>query len=127
MSLSKFRILVVDDDVDLVKTLRTRLEFEGYETSAAYEGVRAVEAAHKQKPHLILLDLRMPAGTGQSVLKTLRSHPDTEKIPIIIITAMDDPRLEIETKAAGAEEFFRKPYSIEILLEKIRFHLPQKP
>lgn len=127
MNTTKFKILVVDDEADLVKTLRARLEFEGYETSAAYEGVRAVEAAHKQKPHLILLDLRMPAGSGQSVLKTLRSHPETEKIPIIIITALNDSRLEAETKEAGAEEFFRKPYSIETLLEKIRFHLPQKP
>lgn len=123
----KFRILVVDDDVDLVKTLRARLEFEGFETFAAFEGIRAIEMTRKKKPHLILLDLRMPAGTGQSVLKTLREHTETEKIPVIIITALDDPRLEMETKEAGADAFFRKPYSIESLLEKIRFHLPPKP
>lgn len=125
--MKKFRILVVDDDVDLVKTLRMRLEFEGFETFAAHEGVRGVEMTLKKKPHLILLDLRMPAGSGQTVLKTLRANPDTEKIPVIIITALDDPRLETETKEAGASAFFRKPYSIETLLEKIRFYLPPMP
>ena len=125
--MEKFRILVVDDDVDLVKTLRMRLEFEGFETFPAYEGVRAIEMVLKKRPHLVLLDLRMPAGSGQSVLKTLQSNPDTEKIPVIIITALDDPRLEMETKRGGASAFFRKPYSIETLLEKIRFYLPPKP
>ncbi len=118
--IKKPKILVADDEEELVKALRDRLHFEGFDTVAAFEGVRAIEMAHKQAPDLILLDLRMPAGTGQSVLKSLKSRLETEKIPVIVITALEGRNLEQELLEAGAVDFVRKPYDWNELLDKIR-------
>ncbi len=118
--IKKQKILVADDEEELVKALRDRLHFEGYDTVAAFEGVRVIEMAHKQKPDLILLDLRMPAGTGQSVLKNLKSRPETEHIPVIVVTALDSLNLEQELLKSGAADFIRKPYDWSVLLEKMR-------
>lgn len=117
---NKKTILIVDDDVDLVKTLGCLLEAEGFDTLIAYEGIRAVEKANKHLPDLILLDLQMPAGTGQTVLSSLRSRNETRKIPVIILTALDDPSLETAARQAGAQEFLKKPCDPEVLLQKIR-------
>lgn len=117
--MNKNKILIVDDEQDLVSALRTRLEAEGFETCAAYEGIRGIEFAHKEKPDLIILDLKMPAGGGQSVLQALRSRPDTEKIPVIILTAMKESGLKERLLAEGASAFFEKPYEPDELLSEI--------
>lgn len=122
---TKYTILIADDDPDIVKTLSDLLEYEGFATRSAYEGVRAMEVAHKEKPDLILLDLRMPAGTGQSVLQRLRLRPDTAAIPVIVLTALAEPHLEQETKSLGAKAFFRKPYDSAALVRVIRALLPK--
>lgn len=124
--IKKPMILVADDEEELVKALRDRLHFEGFETVAAFEGVRAIEMAHKQHPDVILLDLRMPAGTGQSVLKSLKSRKETEKIPVIVLTALEGNDLEKELLLAGAFDFIRKPYDWNMLLDKIRNALTSK-
>jgi CheY-like chemotaxis protein len=113
-------ILIADDDPDIVTLIRDLLEFEGFQTVSAYEGVRAIEIVHKRKPDLILLDLQMPAGTGQSVLENIRTVPDTKKIPVIVLTGLQASDLEEECLALGAQAFIRKPYERELLLAKIR-------
>lgn len=120
----KFKILIADDDRDLVKILLDRLEFEGFETMAAYEGLRTIEISHQKKPDLILLDLQMPAGTGISVLHNLRSKPDTKSIPVIVLTGMDGETVEDEVRRAGCQAFIRKPYEMDQLLQTIRSYLP---
>ncbi|OGQ48715.1 MAG: hypothetical protein A3H42_00350 [Deltaproteobacteria bacterium RIFCSPLOWO2_02_FULL_46_8] len=119
------KILVVDDNQDFVRILSQRLESEGFETSAAYEGVRGIEMAHKIKPDLILLDLKMPVGTGQSVLNNLKSHWETEKIPVIVITALNKSDVEEEVMSAGALDIFTKPLNEKLLLVKIHSLLQQ--
>src|SRR3989338_1107028 len=114
------QILVVDDERDIVELLRAKLAASGYKTLAAYEGIRAIEVAHKQKPDLILLDLRMPAGTGQTVLQTLRSRQETKDIPVIVLTASTEPNLKERVLAAGAQDFMEKPYDDDDLLRRIR-------
>ncbi len=120
MSRDKPKILIADDEKDFVQSLLERLEYEGFEIVVAYEGIRAVETAHKQKPDLILLDLQMPAGTGQSVLKTLRNHPETSKIPVIVMTALRKAGLEEEMMDLGAFNFIQKPLDLGRLLASIR-------
>jgi DNA-binding response OmpR family regulator len=115
----RYKILIADDEQELVTTLRDFLEYQGFETLYAYEGVRAVELAHKKNPDLILLDLQMPAGTGQKVLESLRSRPETEKIPVIVITAIAKDRLEEEVQEKGAQDFIQKPFDTQELLSKI--------
>lgn len=120
MQKKKHRILIADDDHDLVALLRVRLEAEGFETLAAYEGVRTIEMIHKHHPDLVILDLLMPAGTGQTVLKHLRGNSETRSMPVIVLTALGGAHLEKEARAAGAQDFLRKPYDDRELVEKIR-------
>lgn len=116
----KWQILIGDDDPDIVKSLTERLESEGFETLSAVEGYQVVELAHKKLPDLILLDIQMPFGMGETVLQYLRSRPDTQKIPVIVITGLDDPKLEGRVFNEGAQGFIRKPYDAKVLLGKIR-------
>ncbi|MBI2346534.1 MAG: response regulator [Deltaproteobacteria bacterium] len=122
---AKYCILIADDDHDLVRTLTDRLIYEGFDTLAAHEGVRVVEQAHRARPDLIILDLQMPAGTGQTVLERLQARPDTAKIPVIVLTGVGGPELEGEIRARGAREYLQKPYEPEDLLRKIRALLTQ--
>ncbi len=117
---NKPKILIADDDKDIVKLLSERFEHEGFEVVVAYEGVRAIEAAHKQKPDLILLDLKMPTGKGQDVLKALKNHPLTSKTPVIIMTALKEDGLEEEVRSLGAFDFIQKPLDLDRLLQSIR-------
>jgi two-component system alkaline phosphatase synthesis response regulator PhoP len=116
----KYKILIADDDNDLVTVLKYLLNSEGFETCVAHEGVRTLEVARKEKPDLILLDLKMPMGNGKSVLKALQCCWDGEKFPVIVVTGMEEENLENETRMAGAEGFLHKPFEKEILLKKIR-------
>lgn len=112
------KILIADDDKEFVEILSERLTSVGYDTVIAYEGIRALQLAHHEKPDLIILDWRMPAGLGSVVLKDLKNAPDTKHIPIVVLTGLDDKELEITAKTLGADAFFRKPYNTqEFLLE----------
>lgn len=121
------KILIVDDEHDFVQVLRERLEFEGYQTVIAYEGVRAIELANREKPDLLILDLQMPAGTGQSVLHAIRTHSSMDKIPVIIMTGLSGENLERELLAAGAQDFMRKPCDPHKLLARIETVLGGSP
>lgn len=125
--MSQPKILIADDEIDYVEILTSLLEAHGFEIVVAHEGVRAIEVAHKQKPNLIILDLQMPAGTGQMVLQYLRSKPDTHAIPVIVMTASSDPEAEPMVRALGAQAFIQKPYDNEILLAKIRSLIKSDP
>lgn len=114
------KILIADDEPEIVATLRDRLKANGFETMEAYEGIRTIELAHKEKPDLILLDLKMPAGRGESVLKSLKSHPETKKIPVIVLTAMPARDVKERVLAEGANDFIQKPYDATVLIDKIR-------
>ncbi len=113
------RILIADDEQDFVHLMKARLESEGHSVTAAHEGVRAIEMVRKEMPDLLLLDLKMPAGSGQSVLQTLRANPETKKLPVIVLTAMAGRSIEEESYRLGADAFIRKPFDIKRLLEKI--------
>lgn len=124
MMKQKYKILIADDEEDLVATLKDFLEYEGFEILSASEGVRTVEIAHKKNPDLILLDIQMPAGTGQKVLESLRARPETEKIPVIVLTAVAKDNLEEEVREKGAQDFIQKPCDPQELLSKIMALLP---
>jgi DNA-binding response OmpR family regulator len=114
------KILLADDDKELVEVLTERLEHSGYHVVSAYEGVRTIEVAHKERPDLIILDWKMPTGIGSFVLKDLKSKHDTRHIPVIILTGLDDSKIEEESLKLGATAFMKKPYDDKILLQKIR-------
>ena len=114
------RILIVDDEVQLVEMMKMRLEAAGYEAISAYDGQEGFDKAKKDKPDLIILDLMLPKMDGYKVCGLLKNDARYSKIPIIMFTARaqeEDMRLG---KDLGAEEYVTKPFDPKILLSKIK-------
>ncbi|MBI2902137.1 MAG: response regulator [Candidatus Methylomirabilis oxyfera] len=114
------RILVVDDDRDVVVFLSRLLQRAGYTVVTAGDPSQAVAQTHQEKPDLILTDVTMPAGGGFTVLDHLKTSTTTGPIPIIVLTGNDDAEVEARALAAGAVHVLRKPCDNAVLLECIR-------
>ncbi len=113
------KILLVDDEPDLLKIATARLKKAGYEVVTAINGKEALELIKSASPDLILLDLRLPILSGGDVCKKVKSDEATRHIPVIIITASTDS-LEEKAREFGAEDFLIKPFEAEILLAKVK-------
>jgi DNA-binding response OmpR family regulator len=114
------KILIVDDDKDLVRGLMFRLMANGYETAWAFDGYTAMSMAQKEKPDLIILDLGLPVGDGFTVMKRLKSVSSLALTPVIVLTARD---IQINKERAlqdGAVAFFQKPADNDRLLAAIQ-------
>ena len=114
------KILVVDDDQDLLRALGTRLRAEGYGFVAAGDGVMAVAAARREKPDLILLDLGLPGGDGYQVLERVKSLMMTSQTPVIVMSAKDPLVHGDRARQAGADAYLQKPVESAVLLTEIR-------
>ncbi len=123
----KKKILIVDDERDIVKALMIRLQGAGYEVVTAFDGAQGVFMAHKEKPDLILLDIRMPAGDGFSVAQRLKRSIHTFTIPVIFLTGSPEETAEEKAMALGARFYVKKPYDPEELLDAIRRALEEEP
>jgi DNA-binding response OmpR family regulator len=117
------KILVVDDDENIVKILALNLKFEGFDVVTAFDGCTAVMQAHRQKPDLILLDIMMPAGDGFSVVEKLRLSTNTFHIPIVFISALPKEDLELRATRAGVAHYFSKPFDINAIVYYIKNEL----
>ncbi len=121
--MDRMRILIVDDDEDLVRVLGVNLMSEGFYVSTAFDGMSAVMRAHKDLPDLIILDIKMPAGDGFSVVEKLRMSAKTFAIPIIFLSALPKEDMEEKALAAGALQYFSKPFDMQVLVDTIKEHL----
>jgi DNA-binding response OmpR family regulator len=122
----KPRILVVDDDPDLVRALRLRLRAHNCEVVTASDGYSVIASAQKEHPDLIILDIGLPAGDGFVVLERLQTSDTLSSIPVIVLTARDPQNNEERALKAGAAAFFQKPADNEELLNVIRVSLPHR-
>ena len=120
------RILVVDDKVDLVESLRFLLETEGYSVLVSYNGEDALNQARKENPDLILLDLMLPKLDGYKVCRLLKFDTRYKHIPILMLTAKTQEKDKILGMGTGADEYITKPFDIDELLEKVRSYLTEK-
>ena len=117
------KILIVDDEADLVETVRFPLEMEGYHVLVSYNGEDALNQARKEKPDLILLDLMLPKLDGYKVCRLLKFDDRYKHIPILMLTAKTqekDKTLGLET---GANEYITKPFEMDFLLKKVKAYL----
>lgn len=121
--MAKPKILVVDDDPDLVRALRLRLRANQYDIATATDGYSAIAAAQKEHPDLILLDLGLPAGDGFIVLDRLQKSDQLAGIPVIVLSARDPQNNEQRALKAGAAAYFQKPADNDELLNVIRTNL----
>jgi DNA-binding response OmpR family regulator len=118
--MDKPKILIVDDDPDLVQGLNLRLRANHYETAYATDGLSAVSMARQEQPNLIILDLGLPAGDGFLLLERLQQSTNLSNIPVIILTARDRQSSRERALKAGASAFFQKPVDNGTLLCAIR-------
>jgi len=123
----KKKILIVDDERDIVKALTIRLQANGYNTVTAFDGAQGVFMAYKERPKLIILDIRMPAGDGFSVAEKLKESNRTSQIPIIFVSGSPEINAEERARDLGARFFIKKPYDPEELLDAVRRALEIKP
>jgi DNA-binding response OmpR family regulator len=121
--MKKAKILVVDDDPDLVRALRLRLRAHHYDIATATDGYAAIATAQKERPDLIVLDLGLPAGDGFVVLDRLQNSDTLSGIPVIVLSARDPQNNEHRALKAGAAAFFQKPADNDELLNVIRTSL----
>ena len=114
------KILVVEDDIDMVELLRFDLKKEGFALGTAANGIEALKKARSIRPDLILLDLMLPELDGFAVCELLRRDPKTASIPIIILTAMSSQLSRFSGLDAGANAYFTKPFSHKHLQQCIQ-------
>ncbi len=113
------RVLVVDDDPTVTEALRIRLKSSNYRVICAHGGAAAYWAAMEQKPDLITLDIGLPELDGADLLKKLKSHPATRRIPVIVLTGNTDRSAKKELLNLGAAAYLTKPFRSSDLLIKI--------
>lgn len=114
------RVLIIDDEWTIQQALQARLLAHGFEVLMACDGPSGIEAARKQHPDVILLDLRMPDMDGFEVLQHLRASPEAASIPVIFLTANVQDTVKQKALSAGASGFLPKPYEPTVVLEAIR-------
>lgn len=114
------KILVVDDEPQIVHLLCQRLKANGYETYGANDSYQCLKMTKEVNPDLILLDIKMPAGGGIQAFTNLRASVYTQNIPVIFITAYPGPEIEKQVQEMGADGFFAKPFNSKELVKKIK-------
>jgi two-component system phosphate regulon response regulator PhoB len=118
--MAREKILVVDDEEDIVELLRFNLLREGFQVSSATSGEEALSLVRSEMPHLILLDLMLPGIDGLEVARRLKNNPNTANIPIVMLTAKGEEPDIVTGLELGADDYVTKPFSPRILLARVR-------
>jgi len=113
------RVLVVDDERDIVDMIAYNLGRNGYEAVIAYDGNQALEIIDKQAPDLIILDLMLPGLDGMEVARRLKAEPRTARIPILMLTAKGEETDVVVGLTLGADDYVTKPFSLKVLLARV--------
>jgi len=116
----KQRILVVDDDKEIVRLMNSYLEQAGYEVLAAYSGETALHTIRRERPDLVLLDLMLPERDGLEITRLLRSDPYLAQTPVIMLTARVSDTDKIVGLEIGADDYITKPYNPREVLARVR-------
>lgn len=119
----KKKILIVDDEVFIVETVKFALEHAGYECAAAYDGIEAVKMTRDYNPDLILLDIMLPKLNGFKVCRLLKFDEKFKHIAIIMMTARTQEKDRTLGMETGADEYMTKPFEIDDMLRLVRKHL----
>ncbi len=117
---SKRRILVADDEPDIVELLKYNLEQNGYIVDTAYNGEEAVEQASQNPPDLIILDVMMPVMDGFEAGQKLRNNPKTSEIPFVFLTARNEEENELKGLDIGADDYIQKPIKNKLLQSRLQ-------
>ena len=121
------RILIADDEMDVIELLKDALIQRGFDVITASTGVNTLLRAIEDKPDLILLDIRMPAGSGVGVFENIVKRKELADIPVIFITAFATPDIKKKAIQNGAAGFVTKPFDTDVLIHMIEKELDITP
>jgi two-component system alkaline phosphatase synthesis response regulator PhoP len=124
--MAKQKILVVDDEEDILELLTFNLTKEGYDVSSASSGEEALSVARTGSPDLILLDLMLPGMDGLEVARRIKGEPSTKHIPIVMLTAKGEESDIVTGLELGADDYITKPFSRKVLVARLRAVLRRK-
>lgn len=116
------KILLIEDEVDIVRILEFRLKRSGFEVSVATDGEAGLRRAREEQPDLIILNLLLPKLPGEEVCRQVRQDENINKVPIIMLTAKKDDVDRIVGRVIGANFYMTKPFDLTLLLEKINHY-----
>ena len=119
MSTTEKRILIADDEPDIIEIIKYNLQINGYIVESAKDGDEAIKKAKEYNPDLIILDIMMPKKNGIEVCKILRSQPEFNNTVIIFLTALNDELSHVKGLEFGADDFISKPVSPNIIISKV--------
>ncbi len=119
MDKSKFHILLVDDEPDIIEFLSYNISREGYRISSAENGLKAIEQVKKTKPDLILMDIMMPEMDGITAVSKIKKLPGSEDIMIVFLTARSEEYSQIAGFEVGADDYVSKPIKPKVLMHRI--------
>lgn len=114
------KILIVDDDVTMTGLLEALMMMEGHQPTIVNDSRKAMEIAASIKPDLITLDLMMPGISGLELCELLHQDARFESIPVLIVSAKDDPESKMRAMKAGARDYVIKPFDVDHLIKKVR-------
>ena len=119
MELKQRKILIADDEPDILEIISYNLNNEGYQVFTAKDGNEAIEKAKEVHPDLIILDIMMPYKSGVDVCRVLRSQTAFEDTLIIFLTALNDDTTQIKSLEIGADDYITKPVSPKVLISRV--------
>ncbi|MCX5757104.1 MAG: response regulator [Candidatus Hydrogenedentes bacterium] len=125
-NVDKPKILVVDDEPDVVELIERTLKAEGFDVVTAFDGIDAIDLADSEMPDLILLDLMMPMISGYEVCEQIKSNRRTKKIPVICVSSAHAPDARAKSLKVGASTLVVKPFLPAELVAQVRRHLKKQ-
>ena len=114
------RVLLIEDETNIIEAIRFLLSREGWQVDTHGEGTSAVEAVREKRPDLLVLDYMLPCKNGMDILKELRADPDFAALPILMLTARGQARDRDEAERAGVSRFMTKPFSNTEVMTAVR-------
>ncbi|MBI5699971.1 response regulator [Candidatus Saganbacteria bacterium] len=114
------KLLIIEDEKDIVQALEYNLKKEGFAVSKAYDGLQGLKLARELSPDLIILDLMLPGLDGLELCRTIKREPPTENIPVIMLTAKGSETDKVVGLEVGADDYITKPFSMRELIARVR-------
>jgi len=119
----KPKILIVDDETDVVEMVERTLRDEGFDVVCAYDGIGALDIVASEKPDLVLLDIMMPMMSGYEVCEQIKANPETQGLPVICVSSSHTPDARARSVQVGASTLIVKPFLPNDLVAQIRRYL----
>lgn len=124
--MADYKVLIVDDEPDVVSLIERTLSSDGMTVVKAYDGIGALDLISTEKPDLVLLDLMMPMMSGYEVCQQIKANPQTSGIPVVCLSSAHSPDARANSLKAGAVELITKPFFPNELVAQIRRYLPKQ-